>query len=714
MTAAASAVSVTVVIAPGPEPVLHLHGPLDQATLAALPPYPLTRHTPTHHTLHLPPDHPHAGTLADLLTGAPATASGKAEATVTAAATATAAGRGAGLPGLVRGGESAGPAGPAARAGGARAVGGDGVAGPAPAGVAATAPPSLPVGARQREVLLDVLAARPGAALHVEQLHWRWYGPLDTRRFHAAWQAVHDREPVLRAALASGAGGPHVVVHPHAEPELVRHPYGSADWHSLLVGERLRPFDLHRPAPLRIALLDEQAGPAGPTRVILTYHHALLDGRSVRLLLRAFHRAYLAEGRARGGERRPDVRDHLRWLAGQDDTAPRAYWAGAAPPPGARTLPVPAPVGGPAGAGPAHRGHGRTRHRLTPEEAVRLRRWAADLGAAESTALGAAWALLLHRATGSGSRPAPVAFAVGVSGRGIALEGAAGMPAPLQGPLPLHVRVDPAAPVAELLAELGERMLGASAYEWVSQGQIHAWSGRGAHEELTESVVSFDPPDGPPTALEEELAEEGVHLGGPQAVDAYTPVPLSVRAHHDCEGGLVLTAVNDRSRIGDAEAGAALAQTALLLRELPCSGDGSAPARDYLSLLPEAGPARPRPEAATAAVLRPATRPRAGTVVLLAPPAAAGADCHDGLAAAWRGPQALLTVRGAADAPTCLAVLRPLIAAGEPLLLGCVSGGGELAYEMAHRLAAHGWPPPLIAVAPTPAALPPTLHRATH
>ncbi|MEU3771830.1 condensation domain-containing protein [Streptomyces sp. NPDC032472] len=732
MTTAASAVAVTVVIAPGPEPVLHLHGPLEQSALAALPPYPLTRHTPTHHTLHLPPDHPHPGTLADLLTGAAASASGGADAggrsraarapRTATTATATAAGYGSDGGDTARQAEAAAPAasvGPVRPAGGACAVGSDRGVGPGRTGGAAEALPSLPVGARQREVLLDALAARPGAALHVEQLHWRWYGPLDTRRFHEAWQAVHDREPVLRAALAPGGDGPHVVVHPHAEPELVRHPYGSADWHSLLVGERLRPFDLHRPAPLRIALLDEQAGPAGPTRVILTYHHALLDGRSVRLLLRAFHRAYLAAGRARGGERRPDVRDHLRWLAGQDDTAPRAYWAGAAPPPGSRTLPVPPAVGAPAGDGPTHRGHGRTRHRLTPDEAVRLRRWAAELGAAESTALGAAWALLLHRATGSGSRPAPVAFAVGVSGRGIALEGAAGMPAPLQGPLPLHVRVDPAAPVAELLAELGERMLGASAYEWVSQGQIHAWSGRGAHEELTESVVSFDPPDGPAAALEEELAEEGVHLGRPQAVDAYTPVPLSVRAHHDCEGGLVLTAVNDRSRIGNAEAGSALAQAALLLRELPCSGDGSAPARDYLSLLPEAGSARPRPEAATVVVLRPATRPDAGTIVLLAPPDAAGAgvgaqaDCHDGLAAAWRGPQALVTVRGAADAPTCLAALRPLLAVGEPLLLSCVSGGGELAYEMAHRLAAHGWPPPRIAVAPTPATLPLALHTAT-
>ncbi|MFJ2821656.1 condensation domain-containing protein [Streptomyces toxytricini] len=586
-------------------------------------------------------------------------------------------------------------------------------------------------------MLLDALTARSGAApLHVEQLHWRWYGPLDTRRFRDAWRAVAAQEPVLRAAFAehaadSAAAGPCVVVHPDAAPDPVRHPYGSADWHSLLVGERLRPFDLHRPGPLRIALLDEQAGPAGPTRVILTFHHALLDGWSVRLLLRSFYRAYLAAGRIRGGERRPDVRDHLDWLARQDDTAPRAYWARAVPPPDSRTLPAAtatatatarAEAAAAHGDRPARTGHGRARIRLTPGEAVRLREWAARHGAAESTALGAAWALLLHRGTGSGFRPAPVAFAVAASGRGITLRGAAGLPAPLQGPLPLHVRVDPSAPVTRLLADLAGATLGASSYEWVSHGQIHTWSGRSTDSELTASLLAFDPPagppfhPGPPAAVEAELAEEGVQLGRPQAVDAYTALPISIRAHHDCEGGLVLTAVNDRTRIPDREAEAALAQTALLLRELPADADGITPAREFLRLLAEAvGPAAPTgPPAArgTGLVeLRPAAHPGAGTVLLVPPPGAT-ADCYAGVADAYRGPQALATVAPPADAAACLRALRPALAAGEPLLLGGYSGAGQLAYEVARRIGAHGWRPPPVAVAASARGLARTLRTA--
>ncbi|MCB5165716.1 condensation domain-containing protein [Streptomyces bambusae] len=699
--------AMTVVIAPGSAPALDLRGPLDEdslaAALAALPPGTptLRRHTANHHTLHLPLDHA-AGLVADLLT-APAPCPQP--------------------PASARGAAPAAPVAEAAEAAPAP--------GAAQAAAAAAAAPGLPASPRQREVLLDVLTGRPGDGLHVEQLHWRWYGPLDTERFEAAWEAVFAQEPVLRAAFAdrarSGADAdaataagtaPQVAVHRQASPQVVRHPHGSAEWHSLLVGERLRAFDLHRPGLLRIALLDEQPGPAGPTRVLLTYHHAMLDGWSVRLLLRAFYRAYLA-GRATGGERRPDLRDHLRWVAGRDLTAPRAFWAVAAPPAGARTLPAPA-----AGRGTARRGHGLARKRLTPHEAVRLRHWAAGLGATESTALHAAWSLLLYRAGGNGPAPASVAFGTTVSGRGIAMEGAAGIPAPLRNALPLHVVVDPAAPVERLLGDLRDRSLGAAAYEWVSAGQVRRWSGRAESAELTDSLVSFDAPAPVPDGrdpLWSELGAEGVRVDLPQAVGPYTPQPIVISAHHDAEGALLLTAVNDRARITDPEASAALVRTAQLLRDFPVLVDNTTRVSEVLQTLPPAvwpsaadadvsadddvyadddGPFPAAPEEEGLRTLRPAARAGAGTV-LLVPPPGVPEGCYDALAEVYRGPEAVATVVSPADAAACLAAARPLLEAGEPLLLGCFSGGGSVAYEVAQRIAAHGWVPPLVAIAGT-------------
>lgn len=71
------------------------------------------------------------------------------------------------------------------------------------------------------------------------------------------------------------------------------------------------------------------------------------------------------------------------------------------------------------------------------------------------------------------------------------------------------------------------------------------------------------------------------------------------------------------------------------------------------------------------------------------------------MARAHRGPQALVTLDAPAGATACLAALRPLLAAAEPLLLGCFSGGGAVAYEVAERIGAHGWRAPLVSIGGT-------------
>ncbi|MFJ3830248.1 condensation domain-containing protein [Streptomyces sp. NPDC090046] len=684
----AATVAMTVVFRPGPPTSLDLHGRLTPAALtaalASLPPCTpmLHRHTDHHHTLTLPPPPFPAGRLSDLLTGAAA---------------------GEGRPGAARGHDAAAHPAHPADAGCATH--------PADAGCAAHTgcgdqepqrlPPTTPL---QHDVLLDAMT-HPGAGLHVEQLHWRWYGPLDTPRFAAAWQTLYDTEAVLRTALARPAAPgatPLLAVHPHAAPQLERHPRGSADWHALLLSERMREFDLYRPGTaLRIALLEE---PGPVFRVLLTYHQALLDGWSARLLQRTLYRAYLADGRPVGSERRPDIRDHMRWLARQDPAPARAFWARTGAPPAAAGLPGHRTAGR-----PRLRGHGRTRQRLTPHEARHLRNWAAAHGATESTALHTAWALQLHRA--APHAPA-VTFAAAVSGRGIPLPGAERLPGPLRGALPLHVRIDPATPLTRLLSALAGQALEAASYEWVSPGQAAQWSPPTPHgpgpdagaRPIPDSLIAFEAhaPTGPADddPVHTELATEGVRVGAAEAIGAHTAHPLTLTAHHDTDGGLVLTCVYDRTRITDSDAAETLAQTTLLLRELPATTGGTTTVAEALTLL-DAGPvpriARPAPAARTLRILRAAARTGAGTICLVPPPDAPP-GCYDALAAAYPGPQTLTTVAPPADARTVLAALRPALARGEPLLLGGFSGAGSLACEVAERIASHGWHPPLVAI----------------
>ncbi|MFF0554298.1 condensation domain-containing protein [Streptomyces sp. NPDC004311] len=909
--------AMTVVLTPGPPTSLDLHGRLTPAALTAalalLPPCTPTlhRHTAHHHTLTLPPPPFPAGRLSDLLTGATA-GDREHHTTRTPHPHTTPTDTPPTAPGTT-----------------------------APTGTAAPTAPEPedppPLTPLQHDLLLDAMT-HPGAALHIGQLHWRWNGPLDTRRLTAAWQTLHDSEAVLRTALTAPTtpgSRPHLTVHPHATAHLQRHPRGSADWHTLLLAERMREFDLRHPgAALRIALLEE---PDHAHRVLLTYHQALLDDWSARLLRRTLHRAYLADGRPAGSERRPDIRDHLRWIARQETAAARAYWARTTPPADAAGLPGP-----PHPPHPAHppRGHGRNRHRLTPYEAMRLRTWAASRGAAESTALHAVWALQLHRAT---PHAPAVAFTATVSGRGIPLPGAERLPGPLRNTVPLHTPITPTTPLADVLATLTDQTLQASAYEWLPPTQhpprphpappaepsratradapqsapgrpspdasvnepsaetgcpppttagtdtaphpaaapgtapadepsskagrpapttagtdadSHPATGPGAapanaasceasrvtcadatpgeapanapqsatgrpspdaeaeadasvNEPFAETgcpppttagtdadshpatgpgaapadepsaaaaaarpgpgptdgpakrpspsagrrpsvpagagpasrpgprgpgphpghsrapgqgtrqgpgrdtLVTFEataPPGSADDPVHAELAAEGIRIDPAEAVAAHTALLYTLTAHHDTEGGLVLTSVHDRSRITDTDAAETLAQTALLLRALPDTAGPTATVAQAVALLdavPQPRTLAPTPTPATASasartlrILRAAARTGTGTICLVPPPDAPP-TCYDALAAAYPGPQALTTVAPPADARTVLAALRPALARGEPLLLGGFSGAGSLACEVAKRIAAHGWHPPLVAIGGT-------------
>lgn len=440
--------------------------------------------------------------------------------------------------------------------------------------------PTLPVTWQQHDLLLDCLDHR-GTGRHVEQLSWRWRGPLDTERFTAAWQSVVDRETVLRAAF-DWEPEPRVVLHERADADVVRHPAGSVDWDELLERDRRRGFDLRTPGPLRVTLLDDPAPAA--TRILLTFHHGLLDAWSVFVLLDEFYRAYLAGGVLSGGERRPDLRDWTSWLARQDTGPAREFWT--------RAVPEGTPAVLPALPGPdtLESGCGRAEAELSAADAGRLHHWAAGQAVPDSTALQAVWALLLYRASGADG-PAPVGFGVTVSGRGIALDAVERLPGPMRNTLPMTVEVDPRHRLTRLLTALRDMALDMAPYEWVSCGQIHEWTGRAMEGRLLESLVAVESSPRPPSDLKAELAARGILVEPLRASGAHTVHPVALLAHSAEDGALTLAAVHDRARISAADAGRLVGHCAALLRELP-ETDEATTVGQVLSLL--AGDEPPR------------------------------------------------------------------------------------------------------------------------
>ncbi|MEU8891599.1 condensation domain-containing protein [Streptomyces sp. NPDC048442] len=560
-----------------------------------------------------------------------------------------------------------------------------------PAGLLAdllTHPPSAaPDGRRlQPTPLQRELVAHPSTARHSEQFAFAWTGPIDFRRFTAAWQSVFDRESMLRATFEDGPE-PRLVQHDRIIPEVVLLSYATTDWNTVVEADRRRGLDPRGRGPLRITVLS--GGPVGaaaePTRVLLTFHHALLDGRSVRILLQEFYRAYLADGRLPGGERRPDLGDYLRWLGDRNTAPAQEFWAGADLDPG--TDPLATATGA---------GVGYARTRLTVAQTEQLSTWAAGLGSPESSVLHAVWALLLYRARGCEGR-ARVRFHTTVSGRGIPFEGVEGLPAPLRNPLPVTVDVDPHATVPAFLGALRDQALERSAYEWVSAGQIRSWSGLRSAS-ATGSLLVFEDLPRETEALTRLLAEQGVRVGGAETLGARTAFPFTLVAHHHDDGALALTASYDRSRLGDA--GQLLSHTAQLLCRIPSEADCSTTVGELVELVaglpqeprpePPRAVARPYSEDATApplVVLRPATSSGAGTVCLVQTPSTPR-SLHTPLVRAYRGPEAIALLRPAEVSRLRDAVLRVL--SEGPVVLGGFSGAGVVGYEVARAVAAFG------------------------
>src|SRR4029077_5401150 len=149
---------------------------------------------------------------------------------------------------------------------------------------------------------------------------------IDTRALESATQALMSRHANLRACFRySGGRQPVQVI-----PREVRTPWAELDWSSLpsaeqsdrlacwLAGGRRQRFDMTRSPLLRAVLVQ-----LGPERhqLVLTWHHILLDGWSLSLLVRDLVALYERKGDPSGLPRVTPYREYLSWIAQQDRAA---------------------------------------------------------------------------------------------------------------------------------------------------------------------------------------------------------------------------------------------------------------------------------------------------------------------------------------------------------------------------------------------------------
>ncbi|MFE8957429.1 non-ribosomal peptide synthetase [Streptomyces iakyrus] len=332
------------------------------------------------------------------------------------------------------------------------------------------------------------------------QLTLRLAGTVDHGLLRAACRALLRRHANLRAGfLHEELDRPVQVVAADVDTpwrerdlrETDRDPAGGTDAslareaaaERLLTEERDRGFDPSRPPLLRFTLLqldDEEH------LFTLTYHHILLDGWSVPVLVRELFALYAHGGDPACLPKVRPYRDYLVWLAERDQDAARAAWA-----------PVLAGLDGPTrlptAARPeqdrqAARGERppRTPAHLTtdlPERLTReLRECAAAHGLTLSTLIQGAWGVLLHKLTGRDD----VVFGSVVSVRPPELPGVADMVGLLVNTVPVRVRTAPGDSLAAVGARLGARQAQLIDHQHIGLAELQRLAGVG---ELFDTVV---------------------------------------------------------------------------------------------------------------------------------------------------------------------------------------------------------------------------------
>jgi hypothetical protein len=155
--------------------------------------------------------------------------------------------------------------------------------------------------------------------------------PLEPSHLEGAWRKVMERHAVLRTTFRIERDAVQEV---HRRVDV---PWTCLDWRDLPPAEQEVRFDayleadrqhglgLERSPPMRVALLRLDDA---HYRLLWTYHHALLDGRSVRVVLRELFDRYdaLATGRDLALPVPRPYRAYIDWLERQDASGAEAFW----------------------------------------------------------------------------------------------------------------------------------------------------------------------------------------------------------------------------------------------------------------------------------------------------------------------------------------------------------------------------------------------------
>ncbi|EXU62904.1 peptide synthetase, partial [Streptomyces sp. PRh5] len=334
----------------------------------------------------------------------------------------------------------------------------------------------LPLSPLQEGLLFHAMFDERERDIYVEQKVLELDGPLDAGKLRTTWQALVERHGSLRTGFHRlvGVDEPVQVIARH-----VTLPWREVDLSHLGAeaardradrlesAERARRFDLTAPPLARILLV--KTGP-DRHRMVVTLHHIVLDGWSLRILIRELWAAYAPGGDIRALAPTTPYGEYLAWLRRQNRDAARAAWQraldGVSEPTTVAALdPNAEPV--------------LTRKVLAETGdhlAGALRELARGHGVTLNTVLQVAWAQVVGKLTGRSD----VVFGAAVAGRPPELAGMADMLGLFINTIPVRVRLRPADSIARLLGAVQAQQSALLDHQHLGLKEIQRLAGPGA------------------------------------------------------------------------------------------------------------------------------------------------------------------------------------------------------------------------------------------
>ena len=330
----------------------------------------------------------------------------------------------------------------------------------------------------------------PRSGIYIEQMICSLHENLKVSVLSQSWQRVVERHSILRTSFHWDDS--------HLLQQLVHRqvklPVEQQDWRrfskseqdnrlqAYLQEDRQHGFDLAEAPLMRLALF--QLAEAD-YKLVWTFHHALLDGRSIFIILKevfAFYEAFYQNQDIRLEEAYP-YRDYIDWLGQQSFAKAEEFWRQQL-----RGFEAPTQLSAVKELGGETTSYKTQKVRLSMARTSALQALAREHQLTLNTLAQGAWALLLNRYSGKDD----VVFGATRACRRSALKSMESMVGLFINTLPVSVRVNPDKPLLLWLKELRSQWITLRDYEHTPLVKIQEWSEVSKGLPLFESLLVFE------------------------------------------------------------------------------------------------------------------------------------------------------------------------------------------------------------------------------